>query len=81
MYTLAEFMHTETAMHTNIDLDQDLVARAMQVTRLRTKRAVVEEGLRALIRLYDQREVRNLRGILHWEDGRQDSPKKRGRRS
>ncbi|HYO11790.1 MAG TPA: type II toxin-antitoxin system VapB family antitoxin [Thermoanaerobaculia bacterium] len=68
-------------MHTNIDLDEDLVVRAMHVTGLRTKKAVVEEGLRALIRLHDQREVRNLRGILHWEDGRQEPPKKRGRRS
>lgn len=68
-------------MHTNINLDEELVARAMHVTGLRTKKALVEEGLRALIRLHDQREVRNLRGVLHWEDGRKESPKKRGRRS
>ena len=68
-------------MHTNIKLDEDLVAHAMRVTGLRTKKAVVEEGLRALTRLHDQREVRNLRGILHWEDGRQEPAKKRGRRS
>lgn len=68
-------------MHTNIDIDEHLIARAMHMTGLRTKRAVVEEGLRALIRLYDQREVRNLRGILHWEDGRQEPAKRRGRRS
>jgi Arc/MetJ family transcription regulator len=51
---------------TNLDLDDALVIRAMQVTGMRTKRAVVEEALRALIRLNEQREVRDLRGRLHW---------------
>ncbi len=57
-------------MATNIDLDEQLVRQAMRITRLQTKKAVVEEGLRTLVRLYEQREVRDLRGRLHWEDGR-----------
>lgn len=57
-------------VHTNIDIDDGLILRAMKLTGLRTKKAVVEEALRALIRLHDQREVRDLRGRLHWEDGR-----------
>ena len=51
---------------TNLELDESLIARAMQLTGLRTKRAVVEEALRTLIRLNEQREVRDLRGRLHW---------------
>ena len=58
-------------MATNIDIDEKLILRAMELTGHQTKRAVVEEALRALIRMHDQREVRDLRGRLHWEDGRQ----------
>ena len=58
-------------MATNIEIDEGLILRAMDLTGHSTKRAVVEEALRALIRLHDQKEVRDLRGRLHWEDGRQ----------
>ncbi|HVR97973.1 MAG TPA: type II toxin-antitoxin system VapB family antitoxin [Thermoanaerobaculia bacterium] len=57
-------------MATNIEIDEQLFRQAQRVTQLKTKRAVVEEGLRTLIWLYEQREVRDLRGRLHWEDGR-----------
>jgi Arc/MetJ family transcription regulator len=54
-------------MRTNIDLDDDLLSRAMALTGKRTKKAVVEEALRTLLRLHGQREVRDLRGKLRWE--------------
>ncbi len=53
---------------TNVDLDEKLVADAMRATGLRTKKAVVEEGLRALLRLHEQQDVRRLRGMMQWED-------------
>jgi len=56
---------------TNMDLDDELLSQAMRLTGLKTKKAVVEEGLRTLIRLHDHREIRDLRGRLTWEDGRQ----------
>ena len=34
-------------MRTNIEIDDELMARALGLTGLRTKRAVVEAGLRA----------------------------------
>jgi Arc/MetJ family transcription regulator len=55
-------------MLTNIDLDEPLVARAMQLTGIKTKKGVVTEALQALVQLYEQGEVRNLRGKLH-QDG------------
>lgn len=55
-------------MPTNLDLDEQLVAEALRLSGLRTKKAVVEEGLRALIRLHRQADVRRLRGSLHWQD-------------
>ena len=53
---------------TNVDLDEKLVTEAMRATGLRTKKAVVEEGLRALIRLHEQQDARRLRGMMNWED-------------
>ncbi|HYU34162.1 MAG TPA: type II toxin-antitoxin system VapB family antitoxin [Thermoanaerobaculia bacterium] len=63
-------------MATNLELDDSLVTRAMQVTGIRTKKALVEEALRTLIRQTEQREVRDLRGRLHW--GERPAGTKRG---
>lgn len=54
-------------MYTNIDLDPGLVSEAMRLTGIRTKKALVEAGLRALLLLNEQREIRDLRGRLHWQ--------------
>jgi Arc/MetJ family transcription regulator len=54
-------------MRTNIVLDDELIAEAMKASGSRTKREAVERGLRALIRLSRQGEVRKWRGRLHWE--------------
>ena len=54
-------------MYTNIDIDSDLVDEAMRLTGLRTKKKVVEAGLKALLLLHEQREIRDLRGRLHWQ--------------
>ena len=44
-------------MRTNIVLDDELVDEAVRRTGLKTKRAVVEEALRKLIRLKRQEEI------------------------
>jgi len=66
-------------MRTNIDLDATLIADAMRVTGLNTKRAVVEEALRRLVRAAaQQRAIEDMHGI-GWEGdldalrGRRDS--------
>ena len=45
-------------MRTNIEIDDQLIERALKATGLSTKRAVVEEGLRLLIKLRGQAKVR-----------------------
>jgi Arc/MetJ family transcription regulator len=55
-------------MRTNIELNDALVKQAQKLSGLKTKKAVVEEGLRILIRMYRQRNVRKLRGKLEWDD-------------
>ncbi len=54
-------------MRTNIVLDEALIEKAQELTGLKTKRAVVDEALRMLIQVYEQAEVRTLRGQLRWE--------------
>jgi Arc/MetJ family transcription regulator len=38
-------------MRTNIDIDDELMRKAIAATGLRTKKAAVEEGLKLLVRL------------------------------
>lgn len=54
-------------MRTNVVLDDSLVEEAMRYTGLTTKKAVIEEALRTLVRLKAQEAVRSLRGQLRWE--------------
>lgn len=54
-------------MRTNIVLDEELIKHARQLTGLKTKREIVHEALRTLIRLRGQGEIRSLRGKLKWE--------------
>ena len=54
-------------MRTNIVIDDKLMRDTMRATRLRTKREAVEEGLRMLLRLSKQGEIRRLRGRLAWQ--------------
>lgn len=66
-------------MHTNLNLDEELVSEALRLTGLRTKKAVVEEGLRVLIRLHEQADVRRLRGMAQWEEPAAQTAAKKGK--
>jgi len=54
-------------MRTNIVIDNELMDKAMEVTHLPTKRAVVEAGLRLLIEVKAQSGIRRLRGKVQWQ--------------
>jgi Arc/MetJ family transcription regulator len=54
-------------MRTNIDIDDRLMRQAMRRSGARTKRAVVEEGLRLLIQTRRQGGIRRLRGKVAWQ--------------
>tara|TARA_R110002124_G_C8767027_1_gene499603 strand:- start:280 stop:474 length:195 start_codon:yes stop_codon:yes gene_type:complete len=51
-------------MRTTIVIDDQLMVEARAATGLKTKREVVELGLRTLVRLKRQTEIRNDRGKL-----------------
>ena len=54
-------------MRTNIVIDDKLMRDTLRATGLKTKREAVEEGLRSLLRLKRQSEIRRLRGKLKWQ--------------
>jgi Arc/MetJ family transcription regulator len=60
-------------MRTNIEIDDELLQAALRVSGLKTKRAAVEEGLRALIRLGRQKKILDLAGKIHWEGNLDES--------
>ncbi len=53
-------------MRTNIVIDDSLMRQALEASGAATKREAVELGLRALVRLKRQAEVRAYRGKLTW---------------
>ena len=59
-------------MRTNLVIDDKLMADALKATGLQTKRETVEEGLKTLIRLKQQSDIRSLRGKLKWEGDLED---------
>lgn len=54
-------------MRTNIVIDDKLMSETLRVTGLKTKREAVELGLRTLLRLRKQANVRAYRGRLAWQ--------------
>jgi Arc/MetJ family transcription regulator len=60
-------------MRTNIDIDEKLMSEALRLTGLKTKRAVVEAGLRILIRLKRQEDILHLAGKVQWEGNLDES--------
>ena len=54
-------------MRTNIVIDDRLLSDAQRATGIKTKKGVVEEGLRLLVRLHRQARAKAWRGRLPWE--------------
>lgn len=57
----------ETGMRTNIVIDDKLMKDALRATGAKTKREVVERGLKILVDLRKQEQARLLRGKIKWE--------------
>ena len=54
-------------MRTNIVIDDELMKQVLKLTGLKTKREAVEQGLKTLLRLKRQEQIRDYRGKLQWE--------------
>jgi Arc/MetJ family transcription regulator len=56
-------------MRTNIDIDSELMTKAMSLSGHKTKRETVEAALMLLVKLKSQEAIRTARGKLRWEGG------------
>lgn len=58
--------HREQNMRTNIEIDNKLMNEAIRISGLKTKKETVELGLKTLVRLKKQENIRRFRGRLEW---------------
>jgi len=65
--TSHESLTEQTMGRTNIVLDDELVARAKEMTGITTTKGVVHHALAELVRHKRQRELLELRGQIEWE--------------
>lgn len=54
-------------MRTNINIDDSLLARARKLTRLRTKRDIVNRALEVLVESEARKDILRLRGSGIWK--------------
>jgi Arc/MetJ family transcription regulator len=54
-------------MRTNIEIDDELMKRAMVTAGAATKKDAVDAALRLMVRLGGQSEIRKWRGKIQWE--------------
>ena len=54
-------------MRTNIVIDDELMNEAMTLSQIKTKKAVVEMGLKLLVKIKKQEKIKSLRGKLKWD--------------
>ncbi len=54
-------------MRTNIVIDDKLMSIALKTSGLSTKKEVVEEALRLLVRVKNQGKLKRLKGKIKWE--------------
>jgi Arc/MetJ family transcription regulator len=65
-------------MRTNIEIDDVLMREAKKISGHATKKQTVEEALRLMIRLRQQREVDAAFGRYHWRGNLTQSRRGRG---
>jgi Arc/MetJ family transcription regulator len=59
--------HQFSNMRTNIELDDTLVNQAIKLSKLKTKREVVQEALKHYVAFMKKKELLNLKGRVTWE--------------
>jgi Arc/MetJ family transcription regulator len=54
-------------MRTNIVIDDNLMNEALEISGYKTKKEAVEEGLKLLIVMKNQSQIKKYRGKMNWE--------------
>ena len=58
--------HGRSGMKTNVVIDDDLMESALRVSKKKTKKSAIEEGLKLLILMRNQERIKKFRGKLNW---------------
>lgn len=53
-------------MRTNVVIDDNLMESALKASGLKTKKDAIEEGLKLLVQVKKQKEIKRFRGKLKW---------------
>jgi Arc/MetJ family transcription regulator len=53
-------------MRTNVVVNDDLMEAALKASGLRTKKDAIEEGLKLLVQVRKQKDIKRYRGKLNW---------------
>lgn len=53
-------------MRTNVVIDDQLMESALRISGLQTKKDAIEEGLKLLVQVKSQKEIKRYRGKLKW---------------
>lgn len=54
-------------MRTNIDIDDDLLKKAMAISHAKTKKATIELALQEYINMMRRMDLLSLRGKVQWD--------------
>ena len=65
-------------MRTNIVLDEELVRKARKFSKAKTKKDLVHEALEELIAVRQRRDLRDLRGKVHFRSDYDHKALRRG---
>ncbi len=68
MFFSSDSVHIYPTMRTDIVIDDNLLDDAIKLTGAKTKKEAIELGLRTLIALKKQENIKKFRGKLNWED-------------
>ena len=64
---LSIYTHYGFAMRTNIEIDDELMEKALEMSDLKTKKDIVNEALKLFVRIESQKDIIKFRGKLKWE--------------
>ena len=54
-------------MRTNIDVNEELLNKVLELSKLKTKKEAVDQALQNYLRILSQKELLKLRGKVKWE--------------
>jgi len=53
-------------LRTNIEIDEELVAEGMRLTRLKTKKALINRALEEFVRKKRRKKILSMEGKVEW---------------